>query len=301
MSRNIVRIAGLIFAAFAVVILYQTYIQVFQGSQLLNHPRNRRLQLLEEAVTRGRIIDHSGRVLAESTGTGENKKRIYPYKEITANITGYLSKRYGRWGLESSYNEALLGLDSSSAGDDFWALQRLDAGKRGDDIVLSLDTGLQQIAYRMLGDRKGAVVAIEPSTGRVLAMVSRPGFNPEIIDADWDNLKENTASPLLNRATQGLYPPGSTMKVVTAAGILGIKPDAVNRSFDAPGYINIEGRRIEDKQAVGRLSFTEAFARSSNYVFASLGIEQGAAVFTKTLPLWSIIRPLVTASSSSCS
>lgn len=279
MKGNIIKVAGLMVAVFLVVICYQTYLQVYRSSFLLNHPNNRRLQFLEENVARGRILDSSGRVLAQTVESGNTKHRIYPLGKITSNITGYVSRKYGRWGVESSYNEALLGLGSSVTGDDFWAMKKVTANKRGNDVVLSIDANLQQVAYRMLGDRKGAVVAIEPSTGRILAMVSKPGFNPENIEEDWGRLTANPDSPLLNRASQGLYPPGSIMKVITAAGILDMKPQTVNRTFDAPGFVTIEGRRIEDKQAQGRLSFAQAFAKSSNYVFATLGIEQGAKKF----------------------
>ncbi|PKM43572.1 MAG: hypothetical protein CVV03_08390 [Firmicutes bacterium HGW-Firmicutes-8] len=281
MNRNIVKIAVLVFTAFTVIVFYQTYLQVFQSSRLFNHPRNRRTQMLEEAIIRGRIIDSAGRELAHTITAGPEKRRIYPYGETTAHITGYNSDRYGRWGLESSYNETLLGLQGGFTGDDFWALKRIGPVKNGNDLILSVNVNLQEKAYAMLGARKGAVVAVEPSTGRILAMVSRPGFNPEHIESDWPGLKENPDSPLLNRAAQGLYPPGSVMKVITAAGILTSKPETVQRVFDAPGYIIVEGRRIEDKQAVGRLSFAEAFARSSNYVFATLGIEQGSRVFAE--------------------
>ena len=290
MNKNIVKMAVLIFSAFAVVILYQTYIQVFQGNYLLNHPRNRRLQVLEEAVTRGSILDRNGRVLAKTEGVDKAKKRIYPYGEVTSNITGYLSRRYGRCGLESTYNQSLLGLSGGLSGGDFWSLQRVSSGQRGNDIILSLDASLQEQAYRLLGSRKGAVIAIEPSTGRVLAMVSRPGFDPKGVDSNWETLKVNPDSPLLNRATQGLYPPGSTMKVVTAAGILGIQPATVGRVFEAPGFITVEGMRIEDKQAIGRMNFIQAFARSSNYVFATLGIEQGVTVLFDTARKFGIGR-----------
>jgi len=281
MKRNLIKIAGLIFAAFAVIILYQTYIQIFQGGYYLNHPRNRRLQLLEEVISRGRIIDSGGKVLAETVAVEGRNKRIYPFGERTAHITGYLSGRYGRSGLEASFNQYLLGIDGSFGGEDFWSLQKVDKARQGNDVVLSLDVDLQQLAYKLLGSRRGAVVAVEPSTGRVLAMVSRPGFNPEEVESRWEALTSNPQSPLLNRAAQGLYPPGSIMKIVTTAGILSVKPETVNRIFDAPGYFAIEGRRIEDKQARGRINLTQALALSSNYVFATLGVEQGARVFVE--------------------
>ncbi len=282
MNRNIVRIAGLIISAFSVVIIYLTYLQVYKAPYLLNHPRNKRLLLLEKSIVRGRILDSTGSVLAETVEDKGEKRRSYPYGEITGNITGYLSEKYGRSGLESAYNHVLLGLESGWYGDGSWALKRIGAGKRGNDIVLSLDAGLQQLTYRLLGNRRAAVVVMEPATGRVLAMVSRPGFNPERIESDWEKLRQDQKSPLLNRATQGLYPPGSTMKVITAAGILTQKPETADRIFDAPGYVVIEGRRIEDRQARGRLNLAQAMAISSNYVFGVLGLEQGAKNFVNT-------------------
>ncbi len=276
MNKNIVKIAGLVIAAFLLNIGYLTYLQVFKADELLNHPRNRRLQSLEEKVYRGRILDSKGRVLAETITENGTKRRTYPYGEVLGNITGYVSKRYGRAGLEAAYSSTLLGFDVESTGTDFWSLKKVGSPEQGNDIVLSIDSSVQQLAYRLLGQRKGAVVAVEPSTGRVLAMVSKPGFNPENLELQWENLNKNPESPLLNRAAQGLYPPGSTFKVITAAGILTKNPEILNDSFEAPGYIVIEGRRINDSQAKGLLSFKRAFAVSSNYVFAKLGIELGA-------------------------
>jgi len=292
MNRNIVIIAWLILTVFMVVIGYQTYIQVFQSGYLLNHPRNRRLQLLDEAVHRGRILDRNSNVLAETVNESDGKYRRYPYGPWASNITGYVSRKYGRWGLEAKYNQILLGLENEITDVDFWAVQRFGTNKKGNDIVLSIDGNLQRQAYQLLGDRKGAVVAIEPSTGQILAMVSNPGFDPGRIDDDWNSLKNDPASPLLNRAAQGLYPPGSVFKVITAAGALNKNPGNVQRIFDAPGYIILEGRRIEDKQARGKLDFAQAFARSSNYAFATLGIEQGAETLVTTARNFGIGRPV---------
>lgn len=276
MNKNIVKIAGLIIAAFLINIGYLTYLQVFQSEKLLNHPRNRRLQILEETVLRGKVIDSKGNVLAETIVQNDGNKRIYPFGELTAHVTGYESKRYGRTGLESSFNGSLLGFTRDLVDNDFWSLKKFQTSDRGNDLILSIDVSLQKLAYQKLGKRKGAIVAIEPSTGRVLAMVSKPGYNPQLLETEWQQLSADPESPLLNRAAQGLYPPGSTFKVVTAAGILKQNPESINKIFNAPGYIIVEGRRIEDQQAQGKLNFTQALALSSNYVFATLGIEMGA-------------------------
>lgn len=276
MNKNIVKIAGLIIAAFLVNIGYLTYLQVFQADKFLNHPRNRRLQILEETVIRGKIIDSRENILAETTIENGRNRRIYPFVDITAHITGYESNRYGRTGLEASYNGSLLGFTRDFVDSDFWSLKKFQTSHRGNDLILSIDISLQKLAYQKLGKRKGAVVAIEPATGRVLAMVSKPDYNPELLEAEWQRLSTDPESPLLNRAAQGLYAPGSTFKVITAAGILKQNPETINQIFDAPGYVIVEGRRIEDQQAQGKLNFTQAFALSSNYVFATLGIQIGA-------------------------
>lgn len=276
MNKNIIKVAVLTLSAFLALIFYLTYLQVYESGKLLTHPKNRRLQIVENTVARGRILDSKGLVLAETKVLAGNKRRIYPLGQAAANITGYISQIYGKSGLEDTYNNALLGLDNNVSGDDLWRLKLTGLPAKGNDVVLSIDSKLQLLAYKLLGKRKGAVVAVEPSTGRILAMVSTPGFDPSKVDETWTQLREDKNSPLLNRASQGLYPPGSTMKVVTAAGILSSKPETIYRRFDAPGHIVIEGKRIEDRQAVGNLSFTEAFARSSNYVFAKLGIDLGA-------------------------
>lgn len=281
MKKNILKISILLIAAFMVNLMYLTYLQVFEGNKLLNHPRNRRLQLIEESFQRGTIFDAKGLALARTVEEGGKKKRVYPFGEMTGNITGYDSKRYGRSGLEASFNWALLGMKNDLAGFDFWSLKRFENNGRGNDLILTIDAKLQQLSYTLLGNRKGAVVAIEPSTGRILAMVSKPGFNPGLVDDLWQQLNTNVDSPLLNRAAQGLYPPGSAFKIITASASLAQKPENINRVFNAPGYITIEGRRIEDKQAQGRLNFKQAFAVSSNYVFASLGLEMGAESFIK--------------------
>lgn len=275
MNKNIVKIAGLIIAAFLINIGYLTYLQVFQSEKLLNHPRNRRLQILEETVIRGKIIDSLGNTLAETSVENGRNKRIYPFGELTSHVTGYDSKRYGRTGLESTFNGSLLGFTRDFADSDFWSLKKFKTSDRGNDLILSIDLSLQKLAYQMMGNRKGAIVAIEPSTGRVLAMVSKPGYNPQLLEAEWQRLSMDPASPLLNRAAQGLYPPGSAFKVITAAGILKQSPESINRIFNAPGYVVVEGRRIEDQQAKGNINFTQALALSSNYVFATLGIEMG--------------------------
>lgn len=276
MKKNILKTAGLILSLFLVLIFYLTYLQVYRSGDLLTHPKNRRIQMLEEKVARGRILDSNGIVLAETQKINDRNRRIYPLGASAANLTGYLSARYGESGLEKTYNNLLMGMSRDMSGDDLWRLKLTGLPEKGNDVLVSIDANLQKLAYRLLGNRRGSVVAIEPKSGRILALAASPSYDPAKIDENWSQLSKDPSSPLLNRAAQGLYPPGSTMKVVTAAGILTSNPETIYKSFDAPGYIVIDGKRIEDKQAVGNLTFTQAFAKSSNYVFAKLGLELGA-------------------------
>lgn len=279
MNKHIRVLATVIVLAFIVVAGWLTYIQVYRGEELLTHPRNRRLQLVEAAIRRGGIFDRAGRVLATTPGPGQPRR--YPLGPVTAPVLGYVSPVYGKTGLELNMDKELLGLYENRWNRIFGGPQK-PLMDRGRDIYLTLDAELQQLAYRLLGDRRGAVVALEPATGRVLAMVSRPAFDPGRLAEDWPRLIKDPDSPLLNRATQGQYPPGSTMKLVTAAGALGQNPGVAQAVFDAPGYIVVDGNRIEDKQVQGRIDFRQALARSSNFVFATLALQLGQDKFFDT-------------------
>lgn len=279
MKKNIRVLAAMIVTSFVIVAGWLTYIQVYQGEKLSLHPRNRRVQLMEAGIKRGSIFDRSGRVLAETKTPGG--PRVYPYGPVTAPVLGYVSRVYGRAGVEQSRNSELLGLYETRWGRIFGgpAKPRTD---RGYDLYLTLDAEITELAYRLLGDRRGAVVAIEPATGRVLAMVSRPSYNPARLEENWNRLVKDPGSLLLNRAAQGQYPPGSTMKIVTAAGALAQDPAVAEAVFAAPGYIDVDGHRIDDKQVRGQVDFNAAMARSSNYVFASLALKQGQDNFIQT-------------------
>lgn len=278
MKKNIRVLAMLTVAAFVMIAGWLTYIQVYRGEELLTHPRNRRMQLVELGIRRGGIFDRAGRVLAASDAP--DRPRRYPYGPVTAPVLGYVSPVYGRAGLEQSFNKELLGFYEARWNRVFGGPSK-PRTKRGHDLYLTLDAGLQELAYRLLGDRRGAVVALEPATGRLLAAVSRPAFDPARLAEDWQKLIKDPASPLLNRATQGQYPPGSTMKVVTAAGAVRQNPRVAETVFNAPGYIVVDGHRIEDKQVQGRIDFRQALARSSNYVFASLALQLGQDKFVE--------------------
>lgn len=248
------------------------YWQVFRVD-LATADRNPRVLSAFYDPHRGRILDRDGNVLAESLGDGT---RHYT-DASTAHLVGYLDPRYGSQGIELAFNEVLSGAAPSG-----WAAAvraEFDRGRRsGNDVVLTIDPRIQQAAAAALGSRNGAIVALDPRNGEVLAMVSVPTYDPGSLGSIGDQLFNDPGSPLLNRATQGLYPPGSTFKTVTATGILekGVAtPDTV---VDCPGQIVIDGFPIScsnTSQGVGTYPFKHAFTFSVNAIFAQLGVKLG--------------------------
>ncbi len=282
MKRNLRILAYLLVFNFILVLLTMTYWQVIQRQELYTHPRNKRLSAWELSTERGRILDRNGKVLAASRAGDHGFTRGFPYGPVAAHIVGYNSATYGKFGLENSANAYLLGITGQE--NILPYLPQVQKKHVGYDVVTTIDVSLQQLAYQMLGERSGAAVVLNPKTGEILALVSRPAYDPNKIDQNWAALQqEGNGSPLLDRATQGLYPPGSTLKVVTGAGALQSKPENWNRIFDAPGYIVVNGNRIEDANAFGKINFTKAFQQSSNYVFVTLGLEMGAKYFYQML------------------
>jgi len=185
---------------------------------------------------RGRILDREGNVLAESLADGT---RYYNDASV-AHLVGYLDARYGSQGVELEFNEVLSGASPSG-----WEGAINTEFKRtaiiGDDVVLTIDPKVQAAAAAALGGRSGAVVAIDPRNGEVLAMVSVPTYDPGSLATSGDALFQDPTSPLLNRATQGLYPPGSTFKTITATGILESGIATPETIVTCPGEIVIDG------------------------------------------------------------
>jgi peptidoglycan glycosyltransferase len=265
------------------------YWQVVQAQQLTNNPLNPLVLAAAREAPRGTIFDGEGNVLAHNIG-GNARQREYPYL-VAAPVVGYSSDIFGTAGLENAYDAQLTGLTSMRPGDE---LLRKFRGQsyNPSDLHTSLDIELQQLASDLLGDQRGAVVAIEPATGRVLALVTNPTFNPNrIAEREGSrryvsDLQERTDSPLLNRATQGLYVPGSVFKIVTA--IAGLSSGAVSpqTTYDSQpaeyetGFL-VDGFRIRDSRRNGvqtdhPLDFYEATEVSSNIWYAHAGLDTGA-------------------------
>lgn len=275
---------------------YMGYFLQVQRETVINNSYNARLDSFANRVVRGRILAADGTVLAENRTDGEgNETRIYPFGTVFDHVVGYSSN--GKTGIESLANFYLLTSHVNLAEQ---VVNELGGTKsQGDDVYTTLDPELQQAAWAALGDHRGAVIAMEPDTGKILAMVSKPGYDPNTLAQDWEvlNADEGGQSPLLNRAAQGLYPPGSTFKIVTALEYMREHPlDYKDYRFDCSGtYVNGDYTiRCYHGESHGSQDFVQAFANSCNGAFASLGLELNLAslkgtaeelLFNRELPL----------------
>jgi peptidoglycan glycosyltransferase len=246
MTRNIQRLSHSILVCFGLVAVSLLYWQIVRAPELSGRADNPRLVQAELRLRRGRLLDRRGQVLAYSEVIPEMGvasdivERRYPYPE-TAHVVGYYSLRYGEGGAESAFDSVLRGQLASFD-------QLLHRPQVGQDVSLSLDLAAQQAADQALGERQGAAVLMDVGNGQVLAMVSHPTHNPNTLEEDWDALAADPEAPLLNRATQGVYPLGDLARLVGLAGLLsaGITspPDPLQTSLDAmlaplsqPGYL----------------------------------------------------------------
>ena len=266
-------------ALFMALSAYFCYFMVFSSEDFINNSYNARISAMSESVVRGDILSSDGQVLATTETDNEgNETRVYPYGNVFAHAVGYNSN--GMAGVELDGNFYLLRSHS-------FILNRIlndlkDEKNEGDSVVTTLNASLQETAYNALGSYDGAVVAIEPSTGKVLAMISKPDFNPNtILDNYSDIATDSESSVLLNRATAGLYPPGSTFKILTALEYLN-EGGSDNDSFECNGSYTSDGFEIHcyGNTSHGQETFMDAFANSCNVVFAQVGLSLDETSFS---------------------
>lgn len=218
MTDRIQRISGIFGLLFGAVALSLFYWGVARAPALTAREDNPRLVEAELRVQRGSILDRQGEVLAETVGVPGELERVYPLGRLHSPAVGYYSMRYGVAGVESVYDKVLRG-ESESGWRSWWysLLHRYPVGR---DLVLTLDADLQRAAGGALGDRAGAVVVLEARSGEILAMVSHPAYDPNQLEEGFEILSAAGDAPLLNRASQALYQPGSALApLVLAAGL----------------------------------------------------------------------------------
>jgi peptidoglycan glycosyltransferase len=294
-DRRIRRLGIALVTLFGLLFVQLAYVQMFASGRIRNDPANATRQIIAEyKVDRGKILSADGRVLAESVPTtGKTDylyQRQYPDGPLYAGITGYYSRVYGRSALEQAMNDYLAGDAPELAASNFTDLV-LGRAKKGGSVVTTISSTLQQAARDALGTLQGAVVAIDPKTGDILAMYASPTFDPNDLSsgsnddmkAAWDRLNADPEKPLLSRAKDELYLPGSTFKMVTASTALenGFGPDSLwpnPHVLDLPltdGTLQNFGNEL-CLGGAKTVRMADAFRESCNVTFGEVGLKLGA-------------------------
>jgi peptidoglycan glycosyltransferase len=280
-NAHVRRTFYLFVAGFVALVGMLAYWQVYARESLANDPQNGLQTQRSIQTPRGLILAGDGEtVLAKSvgrnTGSGTVYDRVYPQGEAFSNVVGYWSTKYGATGIEIGQNSDLSGTAEPATLDGL--INQMSGGPQpGNNVVLTLDPQLQRVAYEGLASSvtgRGAVVAVDPNNGEILAMASSPSYDPNNIDETFPELSSDPDAPLIDRAIQSLYPPGSTLKVLTAAAALekGLSPSHIffdSGTYNLPGYtvVNYKGKTY------GRVTFTQALVFSINAIFAKIAVE----------------------------
>ncbi len=290
MNRQIVRLTYVSLALVSVLVVMTTYWQAWAAPGLAGRQDNAIKRVAEFSVDRGHIVSSSPfRRLATNVRREVGREtlffRRYPQGELAAHVVGYSTVERSRTGLERSLNDYLTASNSNLSTLVDKALDEL-RGKpvKGNDVVLNLDLDAQEVALDELGTQCGAVVALNPRTGEVRVMASSPSFDPNLVETNFGAVSRITAdctpaSPLLNRASAGLYVPGSTFKVITASAALESRKFTPDSSFYDPGYCTVYGKRVNNfdtSSPFGTVDLENALVHSVNSVFCNIGLKLGA-------------------------
>lgn len=278
MNARITRLFGLFAVLFAVLVGFTSWWAVLDANNLKDQRVNKRPLFAAQQIKRGRILADDGSVIARSVRQGRGASsqyvRRYPLGGLWGHPVGYSFAEQGNSEFEQFHNRELLGEDNEFSS----IFDQLRGQKQvGHDVFTNLDPAAQQTAFDGLAGRPGAVVAMEPKTGRIRVLVSQPPFDPNRIPEDLAQLNRDPGSPLLNRGTQGQYPPGSTFKLVTAAAALDSGRITPDTTIEAPASITVQGQPLAnaDGSSYGSINVTTALTNSVNTFFAKLGRKVG--------------------------
>jgi peptidoglycan glycosyltransferase len=278
-NNQIVKLFGFIVVLYALLFGFTSYWSVFDADSLEANTANRRPLLEEQKIDRGDILAADGSVIARSVPQGKGDDRIfvrrYPEGSLYGNPIGYSFVTQGRVGFELEHNDELVGEKTEFLS----ILDELQGrAQEGDNVQSSLDPDAQRAAVEGLGGQRGSVVAIVPSTGEVRAMVSIPGYDPNQVPENLKELNSQQSAPLFNRATQGGYPPGSTMKVVTATAALDSGELDQDSTLSGSSPKQISGAPLNNAggEQFGEIDMETALTNSVNTWWAEAGEIVGA-------------------------
>lgn len=283
-NKRILVVLVLVIVLYLSLILYLSYFTVFVGQNIIDNPANRRETIIEQNIERGSILDREGNILSYSEGEKSKAIRKYNYPISYSHIIGYSDKVMGKAGIEKSYDKYLLGLEVPRS---IKVLKSVYNKKveldKGNNVYLTTNTDIQNYSREILSKTgaAGAIVAMDPKTGDILAMVSLPDFNSESIAKDNKALSEQNKGALYNRAIWTKYPPGSTFKIITAASLLENK---IDQNYVDEGSQEIDGRVFKNalEKTYGALDLKSAFVNSVNTYFVKKTVDLGAESLGKT-------------------
>jgi peptidoglycan glycosyltransferase len=293
MNRQIVRLTYVALALVGVLVVMTTYWQTWAAAGLAARQDNAIRRVAEFSIDRGLVFSFEPRKrLARNRERDVDGKtlyfRRYPYGSLTAHVVGYSTVGRSRTGLERSLNDYLT---ASNANLSTLVDRTVDElrGKtvRGNNVVTNIDLDAQQVAQEQLGTNCGAVVALDPRSGKVLVMAASPSFDPNLVEEHYGRISRITANctpaaPLLNRASAGLFIPGSSFKVITASAALESRRFGPGSSFYDPGYCTVYGKRVHNfadqngPEVFGTINLVTGLVHSVNSVFCNIGLKLGA-------------------------
>jgi penicillin-binding protein A len=291
MNAHVRRLSVLGVLLLVALIVATTYWQAWAAGDLADRQDNAIQRVAQFTIDRGSIIAADGTPLAVNTRRKVNGQtlyfRRYPAGDLAADVVGYSTQSRSRAGLERSENDFLTASNSHLTTVFDRTLDELKGATiKGNSLVLTLHPKAQRAALDALGSNCGAAVALDPTTGKVLVMATSPTYNPNLIEGHFNRIEQirancSPAAPLINRATSGLYTPGSTFKLVTAAAALDSGTFTPDSSFVDPGYCVEYGKKVSNfadqsgPERFGRVNFTQALEHSINAVFCEVGKKLG--------------------------
>ena len=285
-TKNIKRVLIVFLICFVGLVSYITYFEMVVGPKIVNNASNKRVWVKRNEVLRGTIYDRNMQALTKSSKIDSTtQKREYTAGAMFAHVLGYVDIKYGLTGLEKKYDEQLI---YSSVQDTVMSYIKSGGktqAKVGNNLKTTLDYNIQKKAYDLLGDNKGAVVVLNPKTGEILAIVSKPSFDPNNLEANWASINSNKNMPLINRATAGLYPPGSTFKTITAISAIENVSGIMDRTFNDTGKLVFNSKESLSNfngEVLGNITFKQAYVHSSNFAFGTLGLDLGNSKLKET-------------------
>jgi penicillin-binding protein A len=296
LNTQITRLAVASIVLVVALVIGTTYWQTWASAGLADRQDNALVRVAQFTVDRGKIYAADGKFLL---ATNVKKKvsgqtyyfRTYPSGNLAPHVVGYSTQTRSRAGLERSESDYLTGANGSLSSVTQREFDKLEGiTVKGNDLLLALNVRAQRTAVQQLAGKCGAAVAIEPQTGRVLVLASNPTYNPNAVEKHFSSITKLTSSacglaaPLLDRATQGLYPPGSTFKVVTATAALDTGAFTPSSTFSDPGYCTEYGKRVYNAgnpdqngpESFGTATLAEGLQHSINSVYCNIGKKIGA-------------------------